>query len=538
MLALAAIWVVQPMHDVTWWASHEHVSYPVRVREYLEAWRGGAWYPRWCPDLYGGYGYPFFEYYAPGVFFASSAIAKLTGLGPIAALEVVVTICAAATALGTYGLIRGATGRRDAALLGAACYVFLPYRCTDLFARGDLAEYCAYCLAPFALWLYRALARSTGDRAAALACGAAVVHAAMLLTHTLLGMFATEGVAIYALVLVWRRRPRAAVLVGAALGFAIAIAAVYVVPAFLERDLVFLDRVIGDRYTPWQNAVAPAAFRDPFFTPGWPFAIGLVAWAGSFAVARTRRAALRAAVPWAIALAMTAAMLPGVVAIWKLLPFGAQTQFPWRLLGLIGLASAIGIAMWWAELVPASRGALIAAVVLCLPLPALLSDQRRVTEEYAVPDTPAQIRAAWTSTAVMDEYLPRTVAHAPTGPRAQLAWTDDADARVTARELDGLHLELELDAPHATRATLGVFGFCGWHVRTLDGPAPARLRTGDGDGLLRVTVPRAGHYAVEVYFGRTTLRTTAAAISLLALLALVPALRRLARQRTDTAATA
>ena len=36
-----------------------------RAAELGHALRGGAFYPRWAPDFYYGYGYPIFNYYAP-----------------------------------------------------------------------------------------------------------------------------------------------------------------------------------------------------------------------------------------------------------------------------------------------------------------------------------------------------------------------------------------------------------------------------------------------------------------------------------------
>ncbi|GAG35601.1 unnamed protein product, partial [marine sediment metagenome] len=36
-----------------------------RAAELGHALRAGAFYPRWAPDFYYGYGYPIFNYYAP-----------------------------------------------------------------------------------------------------------------------------------------------------------------------------------------------------------------------------------------------------------------------------------------------------------------------------------------------------------------------------------------------------------------------------------------------------------------------------------------
>ena len=49
------------------------------LRLYLFEWltQRGVWYPRWAPDLFMGYGYPVFNYYAPGVYYTGLALRAL-----------------------------------------------------------------------------------------------------------------------------------------------------------------------------------------------------------------------------------------------------------------------------------------------------------------------------------------------------------------------------------------------------------------------------------------------------------------------------
>lgn len=53
----------------TWIESHELERYQELVDAFREAFLAGKYYPRWLPDLYGGYGYPTFVFYQPGYFF-------------------------------------------------------------------------------------------------------------------------------------------------------------------------------------------------------------------------------------------------------------------------------------------------------------------------------------------------------------------------------------------------------------------------------------------------------------------------------------
>ena len=50
--------------------------------------KDGNWYPRWIPDLYGGYGYPTFTFYAPATYYLTLALALLPRIGLYEAFQV------------------------------------------------------------------------------------------------------------------------------------------------------------------------------------------------------------------------------------------------------------------------------------------------------------------------------------------------------------------------------------------------------------------------------------------------------------------
>ena len=59
--------------------SHEHLRYPVLTLHFQDAFESGIFYPRWMPDLAGGYGYPTFLFYQPAFFYLSLCFYYLTG---------------------------------------------------------------------------------------------------------------------------------------------------------------------------------------------------------------------------------------------------------------------------------------------------------------------------------------------------------------------------------------------------------------------------------------------------------------------------
>ena len=111
----------------------------------------GEWYPRWTPDLYGGYGYPTFAFYAPATYYLLLAVALLPGAGLATAFQVV-GARAAAFVVGVYALgwalWRNAPAARSR---GAASYA--PYAlAVNLFVRGAVPEVAGLALLAWLLW--------------------------------------------------------------------------------------------------------------------------------------------------------------------------------------------------------------------------------------------------------------------------------------------------------------------------------------------------------------------------------------------------
>ena len=277
LLLLGALWTCWPMATVTWWDSHDTIRYPLRLSEYQTCWQAGNLYPRWAPDLLGGCGYPFFNFYGPSVFFLSAALCLVTGSSQVLGLKLAVLGLALLGAVTSYAMAYGECAGRSAAMIGAGVYVFLPYRCTDLYERGNLSEYAAYAFLPLAVWGYRGLLRSQGRQQRVMAAVAALGHAGVLLGHALIGFSTTGLVGLYLLYQASQRRKAAWMVLGT-MAMACCLSAIYVMPAFCERHLIHSERTTWGPAKSYLNTVDPTAALEPFFTPGWPFFVTTALW--------------------------------------------------------------------------------------------------------------------------------------------------------------------------------------------------------------------------------------------------------------------
>ena len=261
----------------------------------------GEWYPRWTPDLYGGYGYPTFVYYAPATYYLLLAVALLPGAGLATAYQVAGAGAAAAFVVGVYALGWALWRNAPAALLAAATAAYAPYAlAVNLFVRGAVPEVAGLALLAWLLW---AITRAWTDGAAAgpaadgVAIGdatgdarggdrrwrwrllVAALTAALLLTHNIT---AATGGLLCALWLgcLWLWRPGPGVLpglAGAALLGALA-AAFFWLPALAGTGLVQIERMYRGNlhYRNWflawpgvHAALWGLPERSPW-TPGFP----------------------------------------------------------------------------------------------------------------------------------------------------------------------------------------------------------------------------------------------------------------------------
>jgi 6-pyruvoyl-tetrahydropterin synthase related domain len=536
LVAVVGVALCYALTTVDWFDSHEGASYVVRTVEWAAGMQAGQIYPRWSPDLYGGYGSPFFVFYAPAVYATAAALAAV-GFDPVTALKIVIALASVASGLGMYALVIGETRRSDAALLAALLYLAAPYRLADLYWRGDLAEFVCLAIVPVALALYRATAFSLSpSRTAAAATGAAAAHALAILCHTLLGLWSTLLLALVLIAtgydLARRHAWRRVAVLAASFTAALTLSAVYVLPALIYRNLVRIDAMSAAYFDPRNNwlSIGRLFARDTFQVgPLVVAAAGLTL----AAALRDRTAGRRAAVWLAGALGLVLLTLPQATSLWTpgRIPFGALIQFPWRLLGPASLLSAVAAGVAWQAVVQRSSPWRSSMALALGGIALLLLAWPRVTVtpflRATIPRDPAAIRRAMISTTVVDEYLPRTAPRAPLHPRdSLLAASHDVELQDFWSDAGWQVLSLHAKRAGAS-AVVASHQFPGWQIETVGGASAAAALTSE-DGLLAIRLPAPGSYVVRLRYDGTAASTVGAALSLAAALLMYPLLRRLA----------
>jgi hypothetical protein len=207
MLVLAyPVWSIMLRPDLDLWRTDDGEPHLLRMLAMRLAFTESLALPRWASDMYRGYGYPVFNYYAP-LTYIGATILGLLGLSAWDAFQVLGLGAIAAGATGAYALVRMASpramGYRDhiPAITAGLLYSFAPYPfITNLYIRGDLPEALGLGIAPwFLLAVDRCLVTTGHVRALRATLLASVLGAGLLLVHQLSGAMALGAAVAWAI---------------------------------------------------------------------------------------------------------------------------------------------------------------------------------------------------------------------------------------------------------------------------------------------------------------------------------------------------
>ncbi|MCA9937686.1 MAG: hypothetical protein KC418_03520 [Anaerolineales bacterium] len=518
-----------------------------RVQQLAAALADGHFPVRWMPDANYGYGYPFFNFYAPLSIYIP-ALLHLLGFSLTGAIQLAQIAGFAAAAGGVYALGQRWWGHEGASLLAAAAYTLAPFHLVNVYVRGDsLAEFWAMAWYPLVLLAGDSLAAAEGRQVGRQAALFGLSYAALVLSHNISALIFSPFLLLY-LLLRWRRAalplPRygGRLLVGLLLG--LGLAAWFWMPALAEQNLAQLGPVTTG-YFHYSGHFRGLNLAQPTFlfnydagaADGGPFRMGLVqtlliaagllAWWRQDHTASSRLP--RLFVTGGLLLA-TFMITPLSRPLWDHLPLLPFTQFPWRFLSvqaLMGALAAGGLGLWAARMDGWRGGGLLLALLLLLGLSslgALNPDFLHLRDNDITPARLAEYE--WFTgnigSTVSAEYLPPGVQPRPyTSPWLNEGQRDaarvisgEATAQLTTRRATRQQWTITVAGSAAT-VRLPTLYWPGWQARLDEQPIP--LTGAAGSGLMQITAP-GGTHTLALTLRRTPVRRAAEALSLAALL--------------------
>src|SRR5215468_3315984 len=221
--------------------THDMFLHYDQMRSFYNGLAAREVYPRWEEETNRGFGAPTTSYYPPGIYYLTSAFYVITGDWLRTLLDAhLAMMIAAAAALYLYA--KRVMGR-TAALAAMAAYIFLPYHIADQYQRGAMAELLVFVWMPLMLLFGERLMKAPSlvgnGRALLNVAGLAASYGAFLWSHPPTAYQFTLAFFLYVLLLVVIRREwKGFIALGVAMLLGIGLAAVYLLPAAAEQDLI------------------------------------------------------------------------------------------------------------------------------------------------------------------------------------------------------------------------------------------------------------------------------------------------------------
>ena len=500
--------------------------------------RDGAWFPRWATDMTFGYGYPLWLILAPIPFFVGETF-HFVGFDFVSAVKIVDGLAILFSAVTMYMFAARVLGK-NAGLLAAIAYVYIPYHLVDTYVRAAQAELVSYVFPPLVFWAFYGLAETKRARYIPIA---ALAYGGLLLTHIQSAVLFTPIIGLYLVYLfftthVTRFSLRFTFYSAASIALALGIASIFLLPVALEQKYLTAEPLIGGFFSYRSHFLNANQLLSSFWGYGYAGENGtdqfslqlglipiLLAFIALFAFAKTR-GTIRAhiALFTAITIGMIFLMLPVSRPLWDLFaPIVAYVQFPWRLLIITTFALAF---IAGASLHALSDGTRDLAPVLAVALLFVTANYAYTEPQHtdAVFNYQAQMefevkdRELLGDTIWMTGARPQSsplVAEYISGEPLQKAIALDPGTTITSVRHGGQSDEVRVQASAPTRVMFYTRYFPGW-IATIDNQ-PANLEPHGDQGLILVHVP-SGSHSVLIRFEDTPPMQIGAIISALSLL--------------------
>lgn len=517
-----------------------------RLQQMETAVRSGHFPVRWMPDANYGYGYPFFNYYAPLSIYIT-LLFHFIGFSYVRAIQLSQLAGFIVAAGSMFALARRWFKSDWAALLAAAAYTIAPFHMVNVYVRGDsLAEFWAMAFYPLVILAADGVASSKWQVASGKVAWLALAYAGLILSHNISALIFSPFLLLYIVLRGWPFKLHHSPftihysLFGLLLAFALS--AWFFVPALAEQSLAQLGPVT-EGYFHFSNhfrgldLVQGGFFVDYNPNGGAAFRMGLV-WAVTAVLGlisliinknwtqisriNTDQSPLRLFIPASFLIA-TFMITPLSQLLWEHLPLLSFTQFPWRFLSVQAFAGALaagGLALlpWRKVVVPVT-----AVLLLTASLGQLKTDHLTLTDADVTAEKLAQYE--WFTgnigTTISAEYLPHTVQPRP----YTSSWLNDGQRDVvkaisgeliTSRRTNHqtIHQTWQIETAVPSTLIFPTLHWPGW-VGEVDG-AEVALRPSPGSGLIMLDVP-AGQHTITLHLTRTPVRLAAELVSLAAL---------------------
>lgn len=308
---------------------------------------------RWVPDMGYGNGFPLYNYYSALPYYTGALLSYPMGL--INSTKALFFIPLVLGGIAMFLLSQKLFGKQ-AGFVSGVLYLFAPYRALDSYVRGAIAESFALAIIPLVFYFILEIIEKPTKKNLVLG---SLSLAAFLLSHNIMTLFFMPLIVIWNLIFLYTNKWKnwKPALVSFLLG--IGLAAFFLAPAFLEKDLVHSESLLqtGGSFRTHFVGISQLfidrtwGFGGSVFGPGdtisfqigWPLWWFVVAAIPLFIINFKKNKQLSLTAIFLLAVfAISVTMQHNKSApIWEAVEFLQFAQFPWRFLSLSIFSGAL-----------------------------------------------------------------------------------------------------------------------------------------------------------------------------------------------------
>lgn len=532
LLLFLSFWAVFPLFHSGFFPMHDDEQI-ARLFELNQTLSAGQFPPRWIDGLGFGFGYPFYNFYPPFVYYFGE-IFHLLGISLINSTKIVMGLGFLLSGLFSYLLAKEFFGK-SGGLVTAVFYLYAPYHSLDLYVRGALAEFYAFVFLPAVLWsTFKLIKERNRNWLVINSCFLSL----LLLSHNLIALIFLPFYFAFAGFLVLQKKDKKKIILSFLCSFMLflGLSAYFWLPALLERQYTLVDQILTGELASYklhfvylrQFISSPWGYGGSIYglNDGISFEVGklhlLLSFLGGifglYLLWKKRENGLLFTFffflfSFSIFMASFYSQF-----IWDKLPPLWYVQFPWRFLVFTALFASLlagGLASYVSKIrQPFTKWLMLAFLIAFVVL--LNRDYFRPARYLEVTDKDYTTKEElnWRVSKMSFEYVPKGIATVLSDIQTTQVDIKREEIPINSFVSDGrLQVKEKQILPHEKKyevfgeggkLTVNTYNFPGWEVK-IDGQ---KTKIDDNNKFKLITVDVSkGSHLVEVVFNDTPLRT-------------------------------
>ena len=544
IIILFSWWAIRSLFHLGFFPMHDDEQV-ARLFELHQAISAGQFPPRWIADLGFGYGYPFYNFYPPFVYYLGE-IFHLLGFSLIVSTKIVMIFGFLLSGFFMYLLAKEFFGRAGG-IVAAVFYIYAPYHSVDLYVRGALAEFYSFVFLPAVFWSALKLVQEKNRKWLILN---SLFLAFLLLSHNLIALASLPFYFFFFVFILLNEKEKKRTVLIFSLSFVLflGLTAYFWLPAIFERKYTMVDEILTRELanyklhfvylrqfmsSPWgYGGSIPGPNDGMSFEVGKPhlllsFLAGILG--AYFLLKRKKEEHLFSFFFFLFLFSLFMASFHSQF-IWEKLKPLWYLQFPWRFLVFTAIFSSLlsgGIVDYFYRLTkrysPACWLVILVPILLVI---FLYKDYFQPARYLEVTDKnyTSEEDLKWRVSKMSFEYVPKGIATVLSDIQTtQVDIKKEEIPKQSFQAINNIKVTEQQNLPHLKRflvegeggiLTINTYYFPGWEVR-IDGQKVA-VDDNNKFKLITVNVPK-GEHLVEAKFKNTLLRIVGNSLTVISL---------------------